>query len=61
VEKAARVDVHTMDTRRARVRYAHRESSMPVNRYYGLAIAVMLVIVAKAFVLLVRLLGGDAQ
>ena len=34
---------------------------MPVNRYYGLAIAVTLVIVAKAFVLLVRLLGGDAQ
>ena len=34
---------------------------MPINRYYGLAIAVMVVIVAKAFVVIVRLLGGDAQ
>ena len=34
---------------------------MPVNRYYGLAIAVMLVIVVKALLLLVRLLGGAAQ
>jgi len=34
---------------------------MPVNRYYGLAIAVMVVIVAKAFVVVVRLLGGSAQ
>ena len=34
---------------------------MTVNRYYGLAIAVMLVIVLKAFVFLVRLLGGDVQ
>ena len=34
---------------------------MSVNRYHGLAIAVMVVIVAKAFVVIVRLLGGDAQ
>ena len=55
------MDAHTMDTRSCARRCAHREGSMPVNRYYGLAIAVMLVIVAKAFVLLVRLLGADAQ
>ena len=33
---------------------------MRINRYYGLAIAVMLVIVGKALVLLVRVLGGGA-
>jgi len=31
---------------------------MSVNRYYGLAVAVMLVIVAKAFMFVVRLIGG---
>ncbi len=31
---------------------------MSVNRIYGLAIAIMLVIVGKAIVFLARLLGG---
>ena len=42
---------------RARARVA-RESAMSLNRYHGLAIAVMLVIVGKVFVFLVRLFGG---
>jgi hypothetical protein len=31
------------------------------NRYYGLAIAVMLILVGKAFVVIARLLGGGGQ
>jgi len=34
---------------------------MSVNRYYGLAVAVVLVIVLKAFVLLVQVLGGSVR